>query len=215
MAITMSAGILIVMLKSLNRPILNRTCALFWTHISTAIMVFILIISTSPGSVLLAAEQPSVAGESNLKSAYIFNFIRFTDWPEAAQQEGEDRLLLNVLGEHDILDVLKTISKKQIGQKMGLEVQACATIACIRESSVLFISKSLTDDLRDLLKPVAGIPILTISDIPDFARLGGMIEIRKMDNKLTFIINLGAVRKANLYLSAQLLQLAEVIGEKP
>lgn len=170
-----------------------------------------LIWATLPCSALLASEQLTTAAVSDLKAVYIFNFIRFTDWPESRREQKQGRIRLNVLGDHAIYDVIKGISGKQPGRQMGLDVQACSTPSCLGESSVLFFGRSGSGRFQHLLESFKGKPVLTISDKAGFASRGGMIEIILREKKLGFIINLKAVKEANLYISAQLLQLADII----
>jgi hypothetical protein len=61
---------------------------------------------------------------------------------------------------------------------------------------------------------VADEPILTVSELPEFAELGGMVSLREVDNKLRFDLNLGAARRAGIALAVDVLQLADVIGDE-
>jgi len=54
-------------------------------------------------------------------------------------------------------------------------------------------------------------PILTVSDRPDFAKRGGMVEFYTHKNKVLFFINLFAVKEATLAMNANLLRVANVI----
>jgi len=167
----------------------------------------------APHASLVAGESEAIAFESDVKAAYIVNFIRFTDWLDDLPGKTDSRLRLSVFNDQNVYEALKAMSKTQHGRQLGMEVQTCSTVDCIRHNSVLYIGQSGSDQHQQLLEAVRGWSILTVSDIPDFARQGGMIEIRQSDNRLTFIINLDVVRKANLYVSAQLLQLASIIRE--
>jgi len=171
---------------------------------------FIFILMLLSGTAI-AGEKTVKATASDLKAAYIFNFIRFADWPDSADKKNRERLLINVLNDQKVYDVLKKIANKKAGRQMRLEVQSCSTAACIQQSSIIFIGQSENDQYQELLKSLSGKSVLTISDIPDFARQGGMIEIRQTDSRMSFIINLDMVKKADLYVSSQLLQLASVI----
>jgi hypothetical protein len=176
---------------------------------------FIFICMLLPGTPLFAGEQAVKATASDLKAAYIFNFIRFAEWPDSAREKTRNRLLINVLNDRKLHDVLKNISKKAVGRQMKLEVQSCSTEVCIKQSSIIFIGQSDGAEYHQLLKSLGDKPVLTISDIPEFATTGGMIEIRQTDKKMAFVINLDTVKQADLYISSQLLQLANVItGEK-
>ncbi|EAU54177.1 hypothetical protein AL013_05800 [Mariprofundus ferrooxydans] len=160
----------------------------------------------------LFAQEDVKAGVNDLKAVYIFNFIRFTDWPlRTGLKRGSDVKLL-VLGDRDILSTMQSIAEKKAAREIGLSVESCATDSCISAASALFIGSGERDDYPRLLDLVAGHPVLTISDIPGFAAHGGMIEIRYDNKKLTFVVNLQAVNRSGLYISAQLLQLGEIIG---
>lgn len=175
---------------------------------------FLFICMLLPATILFAGEKVVKASASDLKAAYIINFIRFAEWPDSVREKTRDRLLINILSDQKVYDILKKISKKKIGRQMRLEVQSCSTAACIEQSAIIFIGQSESAKYQKLLKSLSGKPILTISDAPEFARQGGMIEIRRTDSKMTFIINLDTVKKADLYVSSQLLQLASIITKE-
>ncbi len=160
------------------------------------------------GSVAVGAGEAFKADIDDMKAAYIFNFIRFTDWPDAGTGQG---IRLNVVGAHQVGSVLQAIAAKPVAQRIALHVERCSNDACLRQASAIFIGQS-SDDYRRLLTMFDQRPVLTMSDAPGFARHGGMIEMRYNNRKLTFIVNIQAVRRAGLYISAQLLQLGETIG---
>jgi len=173
---------------------------------AAAIALFALTSATS-----IASEQTPVRSDE-LKSVYIFNFIRFTDWPENSPDANATGVRLNVLHDQRLHDILQAIAEKPAARQLGLTLLSCKEITCLRSSSVLFIGEPDRGHFDQLLKLVEGSPVLTISDIPGFAEQGGMIEIKYHNEKLTFIVNLQAVKRAGLYISAQLLQLGEIVG---
>ena len=75
--------------------------------------------------------------------------------------------------------------------------------------------KSESGSMGRILAAADGKPILTVSDLPDFALAGGMIGLKIVDNHVRFDINARIARKVGLQLSAQLLRLADlVVGER-
>jgi hypothetical protein len=62
-----------------------------------------------------------------------------------------------------------------------------------------------------MLPPLENAGVLTVSDIPQFARRGGMIELVLAGNKVRFEINVAATARAGLTLSSELLKLAVVV----
>ena len=162
-----------------------------------------------PGG-LSAEERKISATASDLKAAYIFNFVRFTDWP-TLRDKSNGSLRLNVLNDQKIYDTLYMLSQEPSGVEMGLAVQSCLEDTCLKQSSIIFIGQSDGVDYKKLLKSLNGSAVLTISDIAGFSRNGGMIEISQDGNRMVFTINLDTVKKSDLYVSAQLLQLANII----
>jgi hypothetical protein len=79
----------------------------------------------------------------------------------------------------------------------------------IKTCHVLFISRSETDRLEQILASVKGRNILTVGDAEDFALRGGMIQLVTEKNKIRMRINLEAVKAAGLTISSKLLRVAE------
>jgi hypothetical protein len=76
---------------------------------------------------------------------------------------------------------------------------------------LVFVSRSENGRLPEVLRGLGERPILTISEIDDFAAVGGMIAIKIPEGKIRFEVNLESARTAGLYLSSRLLGLAKVL----
>ena len=163
-----------------------------------------------PATATFGAEKQITASANDIKAAYIFNFIRFTDWP-TLRDKSDGSLRLNVLNDQKLYDTLYLLAQEKSGEEIGLQVQSCLDSECLQQSSIIFIGQADGIDYKQLLKSLEDKPVLTISDIPGFARNGGMIEITQNGNRMVFTVNLDTVKKSDLYVSAQLLQLANII----
>ncbi|MFC1567775.1 YfiR family protein [Pseudomonadota bacterium] len=163
---------------------------------------------------LTAAESTSIALENEIKAVYIYNFIRFTEWPDDTFSPAQSREL-SILGNLSLLKTLKRDTFRKTAKDTSLDIHACQTPACLEKSHVLFIDSSQSRKLTKIITSLKNRPILTISDIPGFADKGGMIEMKKEKERVVFIVNLKAAFKAKLYISAQLLQLAELVETQP
>jgi len=58
-------------------------------------------------------------------------------------------------------------------------------------------------------------PLLTVSDAPDFLKRGGMIKFVLDSNRVRFEINLAAAKTAGLNLSSELLRVATAVRKTP
>ncbi|HEX7069196.1 MAG TPA: YfiR family protein, partial [Rhodothermales bacterium] len=80
-----------------------------------------------------------------------------------------------------------------------------------RECHILFVSESESSRMRPTLSSLDDLPILTVSDVEDFVRLGGVVQFFTQEDRIRLRINAGAARDAGLSISSKLLNLAEVV----
>ena len=84
----------------------------------------------------------------------------------------------------------------------------------IGDCQILFISRSETAQLEQILASLAGKPVLTVGDVEGFARRGGMIDLATVSGRIELRINLEAARAARLTMSSKLLRPAKVVPGK-
>jgi len=156
--------------------------------------------------------------ESQIKTAYVLNFVKFTQWPAETGAEGKVRLC--VLGNKVLDESLVTLEGRKAGRfeinvvKYSTEAIAAMHMDAPRvlgKCQVVFIGESERHRYIPIIKSLANAPVLTISDIDDFAENGGGIGLRYRDNKIIFEVNLESVQRSKLHLPAQLLNLASYI----
>lgn len=163
-----------------------------------------LLVLCSPFSVP-AAEPPQE--EYQVKAAFLYNFARFTSWPE----HGSNAFTLCVLGDDPFNNALDNLSGKTINEK---------TLSVVRQDhplelagcELVYISTSHTDMLDEVIALLREQAVLTVSDIDAFIDHGGIIGFRVIDNKIRFEINTTAAATAGLSISSRLLSLASRIG---
>ena len=80
---------------------------------------------------------------------------------------------------------------------------------------ILFISSSEDGQLKEILAELEGASVLTVSDAPQFARRGGMVQFILDGNKVRFEVNLPAAERVGLNLSSELLKLAVNVRRSP
>jgi hypothetical protein len=137
--------------------------------------------------------------EDQFKAAYLFNFVKFVEWPTSAA----DTLTVCFLGGQGVHEALASgIDAKRVGPRK-LIVRRIEPPASVASCEVLYADAGSVD-----LSLSAGLPVLTVSDAPQFATHGGMIELFTENHRLRFVINVANVHKAGLRISSDLLKLA-------
>lgn len=148
--------------------------------------------------------------ENRVKAAYLYNFVRFIAWPRDAV-DNRDALIIAVLHDDAFVDeVHRTVDGKTVAGRR-IEVRSFANVAGIESCDVVFVGEAAGSDVDSILAPLAGHPVLTISEVDGFVERGGVIGLYRSENKLRFRINVDAARNAGLEISSKLLGLADVV----
>ncbi len=80
---------------------------------------------------------------------------------------------------------------------------------------VLFISSSEQSQMSAVLATVGAMPVLTVSDTPDFLKQGGVIQFILDAERVKFEISLVSAGRAGLVLSSDLLKVARGVRRNP
>ena len=68
--------------------------------------------------------------------------------------------------------------------------------------------------MAKIFKKLEAWNVLTVSDIENFAQSGGIIGFINIEDKVRFEINVNAAERADLEISAKLLNLAKIVHYK-
>jgi hypothetical protein len=151
--------------------------------------------------------QKSGPTENQVKSAYLYNFGKFVDWPAKATSVGEF-FPICALGDDNFGSTLETtIAGESINGKKVL-VKRVAKPQDAVSCRILFISSSQQSRVKEILAELDNTSVLTVSDMPEFTRLGGMIQFVVQANKVRFEVNLTSAERTGLTLSSELLKVA-------
>jgi hypothetical protein len=167
------------------------------------------------GSVLAAltvatagAHADALTREDHSKAAYVFNFVKFVEWPAA--QSGDTLTVCFVGGDGVYTALNDGIADKRVGAR-ALAALKLADPASADICNVLYIEAALAADYP--LAPDR--PVLTISDAENFTARGGMIELFTENQRLRFVINAQSAQQAGLRISSDLLKLAADVHRGP
>jgi len=147
--------------------------------------------------------------EGRIKSAYVLNFAKFVEWPNGTEWV-DDKVTLCVVGN----DVLGGALEELDGRKAGgreLRVVQHSAASDLHSCQMVFIGESEQRRFGSIIKALGDSPVLTISDIDDFAEKGGCIGLRYREDKIVFEVNLASTQRLRLHLPSQLLNLASYV----
>jgi hypothetical protein len=153
------------------------------------------------------ALSAQVASESALRAAFLFNFVKFTEWPDDVLRPGAP-LVMCAVDDAVFDDLQNIVAGKSVG---GHSVSAVrSTIDGNHKSCALvYVSRRDNRHCPRIVANLKGQSVLTVSDGEDFIGVGGMIQLITENGRMRFSINTAAAKEARLRLSANLLGLAK------
>ncbi len=161
---------------------------------------------------LTATCAHATADEDELKLAFTYNLARFVTWPDRDDKDADD-FRLCVMGDDAYRMATDNLSNRRVGEQpisvVAIERPADATGQC----DLLYLP-NVVDDADAFVTSVDAEPVLTVSDAPGFAELGGIVELSRRSDRVAMRINVEASRRAGLTISSQLLSLATLVANE-
>lgn len=152
--------------------------------------------------------------EYKIKAGYLYNFTKFISWPEIHT----DTFNLCLLGNDPFGDIIDPIQKKQAFERpiKVIRLNNSTSLSNANKSTIcniLYIDNE--NSLKQVLEQLKANPnksaTLIVGENEMFTSAGGMISFINRDGKIKLRINLSAVKKSELKISAKLYEIAELI----
>lgn len=162
------------------------------------------------------AREPGDGGpdEYRVKAAFLFNFVRFTKWPESALGKKDDPIEILVVGQDRFGDHLKDTFKGKRLHERDVVVHHVKEVPKHPKGHVIFASALSERDEVTLIERCAGKPILLVGDRSGFAALGGGANFYLDEKHVRFQVNTDELKRAKLTMSSQILKLADIVKTK-
>ena len=157
-----------------------------------------------------SAEDTQLDVELKIKAAFIYNFFKFVEWPDKALGDADGTISICILGKDPFGELFDPVKGSNVLGKRLL-VRNISSLKNMDDCHILFVSSSERDKLSSIITYLGKSSVLTVSEIDDFARRGGIIGFYKKENNIRFKINLGAANSAGLKISSKLLELAKIV----
>lgn len=176
-------------------------------RVHLVLMILALLIVTT-----VALHPAAWAGEleNKVKTAYIYNFTKFIDWPGEAVTETAESIRICFVGNDPLRTLLGELNNRQVNGR-PIKIIRFKDLGTLSPCDMIYISRSEERQLPLILQRLQGMPVLTISDIPQFSQRGGMIGFVTENERVKIEVNQRNVRQAGLKVSAKLLEVARII----
>src|SRR6266436_6622482 len=190
----------------IGRPVWR--CLSSQAHVAVAFAVALI------GNCNLSAQAPKIT-EYQVKAAYLANFGRFAEWPGSVAADKSESFNICVLGQDPFgADLDAAVAGETIGRARVLAKRISKPQDAV-DCRILFISSSEASQWKEILTALRTLSVLTVSDMPQFTRRGGIIQFLLDGNRVRFDINLAATERVGVKLSSELLKLAVTVSRNP
>lgn len=158
----------------------------------------------------------SLEDEYYRKAALFKVFSQYVQWPDTSDIKDQSKpFIIGVIGENPFGSILENaysqeenkIKEKQVIIQFISKLDA----ESINKCHILFISKSVKEELEDIIYITKNRPILTIGETKGFSEKGVLFNLYISRNDIRFEINGQALQESQLIVDSQLLSVAKVV----
>lgn len=150
--------------------------------------------------------------EYTLKAAYLYAFAKYVEWPAAAFASETAPIAICIVGEDpfkmpDGADnkLERAVRDKKVnGHPFQVTLLPSSNGTALNRCHILFVSRSEEANTPDLLRRLAGQPVLTVSEQDNFTKASGCIAFVSTARGFTLALNVLAVERQGLGVSAEL-----------
>jgi hypothetical protein len=165
-------------------------------------------------STVLCCAGEGVPSEAQLKAAFLFNFLKYVEWPATAFSSTNSPIVIAILGDDTVADEFSAMNQRKVIEGHLVQLVRVTTVEQSRDCQILFIGSQESRRLADMLPKLRGLNILTVGESDQFIDQGGMINLARRDRRVLLEVNMDAIRQTELKISSKLLALAAVKGGK-
>ena len=159
------------------------------------------------GCAVPARAESAGTREYALKAAFLYNFLRFVEWPDGRMPAP----VVCMVGEDGTTSVVeRALAGRQVGGR-EVGVKGLGTSTTAGGCSLVFVPDASLPAWPQLRERLGCQPVVTVGESPAFLESGGAISIFVESNRLRFDVNRGASVCAGLRFSSKLLSLARAV----
>jgi hypothetical protein len=152
-----------------------------------------------------------ISSEYQVKTAYLYNFAKFIQWPEGTFTDTTEAIVIGIVGEDPFGNLLDEAISQRRAQGRPLRVERYHNLADIGHCHLLFVSRSEAKQQSELFRALADSNVVTIGESPDFTKEGGQVRFFLSKSQTIKIeINRTAVHRAGIFISSRILKIARI-----
>jgi len=159
-----------------------------------------------------SAQQPVIDREAKIKAAYLYQFIRYVQWPDATADPSTP-IVIGTVGGAAVDHYVALIARnRRAGNRELMHLQV-TTAEQARRCNILFVPESTDPESASaIIQNLREDPVLLVGETRQFVESGGVIAFSVVDNNVRLQLSMKSAAERNLKISSQLAKLAQLIN---
>jgi hypothetical protein len=144
--------------------------------------------------------------EARVKAAFLYNFVRFVEWPPESLSDPRTPIVIGIVGHDPLGSVLDEIVEGKTVGGRPVRIRRFDSVEQVDHCQVLYIAEPKR--AKTLRQSLAGKAVLSVGDYVGALQDGNVIAFLLVDDSVRFEISLETAGRAGLKISSQLLKVA-------
>jgi TonB family protein len=161
--------------------------------------------------ILMGCARGEQASESQVKAAYLYNFVKAAEWPAQSWKGDDAPLVIGIFGgDEEFVDVLKAIVA---GKTIGTHPISVKHLRMGEDATVCHMVFFRASERKNIPAAVAALRdnnhLLLVGEDPAFLRDGGIINLVLDKGKIQFEVAQIALDRSKIHFTTKFLSLAK------
>ena len=161
---------------------------------------------------LLAPLTASAEFEHEVKSAFLYQFLSYVDWPEGSFRDVSEPFVIGVLDADDVYADLQAIVYGRLAQGRTIEVRKLEDADDLTGLHMICVGEAGRLALSDLA-PKTG--VLVVGEGERALDHGATISLVRAGDHVRFQVALGTAERQGLKISSRMLAVAQLVKRGP
>jgi len=174
----------------------------------------VLALLTGMMSAMRCGAQVNPSAEYQVKAAFLYNFVKFVEWPPEAFQNEKSPITLCVFRYDPFGSALDEVIAGQTLKNRQLLARRINKPQDLKACQLVFVSGKEDKRLPEILESLKGASALVVGEGENFAVHRGGIQFFIENKQLRFAINVDAIQRSRLTVSSKLLAMAKIVHDE-
>jgi hypothetical protein len=159
---------------------------------------------------LAAATRPALGqSEEGVKAAFVYNFAKFTAWPDGAFAGASAPVTVGFVGADALADKFQQVVTGKNANGRDFVIKKLSGAAEAADCQIVYVGDA--SQAAAVVGATKGKPVLTLGESDGFVSAGGMVNFMLDGGKVVFDLDLNVVNANGLKVDTKLRQVARSV----